>query len=678
MSFLQPILLIGLPLALLPVIIHLINQRRHRTVKWAAMMFLLDAKKLSKGIDRLRQFLILAMRVLAVAALLFAASRPLSGGFMAGAGGKADTILILLDRSASMEEQNLETGESKRSAALSKISELLEKTSSRSEVILIDSATLMPTAVSDLKSLLALPQAAPTATGTNIPALFQAGIDFLATNKSGRTDLWLASDMRSADWKSASGNWQSIRADLSANETVRLFLLSYEQRSEKNLAISVDKVNRKRSPTGYEVVMDLAIKRTGSSDAPSGDASEPQTIPVEITINGTRTVESITVTGEEFLRLGYTVKLGAGDERGWGRIDIPADNNLSDNTAYFVYDEPPVRKTIIVSDDTTTANAIETAAATTVDPSINYDASTLSPGDSAQIPWDETALLIWQSAIPAEDSAEATLLRQHLENGRTLILLPPPDSDEGNHAFFGIQWDDWFDRSSSPASASWWRTESGLLENTQNGTPLPVDKLRFFRHRKFAGDVQPLLKLNDETVIFAKALTETKGSLYLWGTLPRTDYSTLATEGVSFFVMTHRALAEGANAVSKARMLQADSSAPVSQMKKIDSGESEAALIMPGLIPGAFESGGESDTQRLVALNRPISEDSSEILDESAVETLLEGVEFRRINDEVGSGSSLAAEVWKAFLVAMALALLVEAVLSLPPRPEATSLTKPI
>lgn len=674
MSFLQPILLIGLPLALLPVIIHLINQHRHRTVKWAAMMFLLDAKKLTKGIDRLRQFLILAMRVLAVAALLFAASRPLSGGFMAGAGGNADTILILLDRSASMEEQNLETGESKRSAALSKISDLLEKTSSRSEVILIDSATLVPTPVSDLKSLPTLPQAAPTATGTNIPALFQAGIDFLATNASGRTDIWVASDMRSTDWKPASGNWQSIRPDLSTNETVRLFLLSYEQRSQNNLAISVENINRRRSPAGYELVMDLAIKRTGSSD----EASEPQTIPVEITINGTRTVESVTVTGDEFLRLGYTLKLGAGDERGWGRIDIPADNNLSDNTAYFVYDEPPVRRTIIVSDDATTANAIETAAATTVDPSINYDASTLSTGDSAQIPWEETALLIWQSAIPAEDSAEATLLRQHLENGRTLILLPPPDSNEDGHAFFGIQWNAWVDLSSSPASASWWRTESGLLENTQNGTPLPVDKLRFFKHRKFAGDVQPLLKLNDETVIFAKALTETNGSLYLWGTLPRTDHSTITTEGVSFFIMTHRALAEGANSVSKARMLQADSSAPVSQMKKIDSVDSEAALIIPGLVPGAFESGGESDTQRLVALNRPVTEDNSEILNESAVETLLEGVEYRRINDEVGSGSSLAAEVWKAFLVAMALALLAEAILCLPPRPENTPKVKPI
>ena len=71
-------------------------------------MFLLDAKKMTKGLARLRQILILTMRVLALATLVFAASRPLAGGWLGLSGGKADTLLVLLDRSASMEQQNLE------------------------------------------------------------------------------------------------------------------------------------------------------------------------------------------------------------------------------------------------------------------------------------------------------------------------------------------------------------------------------------------------------------------------------------------------------------------------------------------------------------------------------------------------------------------------------------------
>ena len=63
MSFLQPMLLAALPLVALPIIIHLINQRRYQTVRWAAMMFLLAANRMSRGYARIRQWLIMAMRM---------------------------------------------------------------------------------------------------------------------------------------------------------------------------------------------------------------------------------------------------------------------------------------------------------------------------------------------------------------------------------------------------------------------------------------------------------------------------------------------------------------------------------------------------------------------------------------------------------------------------------------
>ena len=99
MSFLQPILLAALPLVALPIIIHLINQRRYQTVKWAAMMFLLAANRMSRGYARLRQWLIMAMRMAAIAALVFAVSRPLSGGWLGLAGGRESRHDDHFDRS---------------------------------------------------------------------------------------------------------------------------------------------------------------------------------------------------------------------------------------------------------------------------------------------------------------------------------------------------------------------------------------------------------------------------------------------------------------------------------------------------------------------------------------------------------------------------------------------------
>ena len=103
MSFLQPLLLAAIPLIGLPVLIHLVNQRRYQTMPWAAMIFLLAANRLSRGFARLRQWLILAMRTLAIAGLIFALARPLASGWLGlAAGSKADTTIILLDRSPSM------------------------------------------------------------------------------------------------------------------------------------------------------------------------------------------------------------------------------------------------------------------------------------------------------------------------------------------------------------------------------------------------------------------------------------------------------------------------------------------------------------------------------------------------------------------------------------------------
>ena len=110
MSFLQPWLLYGLPIIALPIIIHLINQRRFKTIQWAAMMFLLAAHRMARGYSRLRQWLILLFRTLAIAGLLFAISRPLASGWLGLAGGtRADTTIILLDRSPSMQQRGAGT-----------------------------------------------------------------------------------------------------------------------------------------------------------------------------------------------------------------------------------------------------------------------------------------------------------------------------------------------------------------------------------------------------------------------------------------------------------------------------------------------------------------------------------------------------------------------------------------
>ena len=66
LAFLNPGLLWALPLAAVPIVIHILNRRRFKRVPWAAMEFLLKAMKRNRKRLRMEQWLVLLLRTLAV------------------------------------------------------------------------------------------------------------------------------------------------------------------------------------------------------------------------------------------------------------------------------------------------------------------------------------------------------------------------------------------------------------------------------------------------------------------------------------------------------------------------------------------------------------------------------------------------------------------------------------
>ncbi|HNQ22979.1 MAG TPA: VWA domain-containing protein [Phycisphaerae bacterium] len=93
----------GLAAAAIPVLIHLISRRRYRRVPWAAMSFLLAVHRRSARRVFLEQWLVLLLRVLALALLGLALARPYFSSAWATAltAGSVQRI-ILLDNSGSM------------------------------------------------------------------------------------------------------------------------------------------------------------------------------------------------------------------------------------------------------------------------------------------------------------------------------------------------------------------------------------------------------------------------------------------------------------------------------------------------------------------------------------------------------------------------------------------------
>jgi hypothetical protein len=109
-SFVYPSLLAGLALIGAPVLIHLINMMRHRRVPWAAMEFLLASQKKNRTWVLLKQLLLLALRMVAIATLVLIVARPLTRGqFGKWFGSTRTHHVVLLDDSYSMSDRGGDT-----------------------------------------------------------------------------------------------------------------------------------------------------------------------------------------------------------------------------------------------------------------------------------------------------------------------------------------------------------------------------------------------------------------------------------------------------------------------------------------------------------------------------------------------------------------------------------------
>jgi hypothetical protein len=321
---------------------------------------------------------------------------------------------------------------------------------------------------------------------------------------------------------------------------------------------------------------------------------------------------------------------------------------------------------VIVSDDDAQSDPLNAALSATADSSHAYVSTVLSSSHAAEIPWDDAAFVVWDAPIPKADDVIAKQLRDFVANGRTLLFLPPDSPTDAK--IFDLGWDHWQDGATGkPLTVNWWRNDDDLLANTRDGSALPVGTLQISRVCGISGDGVPLARIDGHGPLLVRSLTR-NGNAYFLGTLPGSGTSSLARDGVVMFAMLQRALNEGVATLGKAQQRYASATAlgdsPGKRHAMETAGES-ATTENQSLRSGVFSLG-----DRLVALNRPPGEDQPQTLSTSELDDLFAGLDFRVLNDTLENGRSLTNEVWRTFLVLVALALIGEALLCMPPRRE--------
>ncbi|MDX1680455.1 MAG: BatA and WFA domain-containing protein [Akkermansiaceae bacterium] len=644
MLFLSPLFLWALTFASIPVIIHLINRRRHQTIQWAAMQFLLKATRQSRGKRKLRNILILACRCLLLAGLIFAAARPVVSGLIGWGGGSIDTVVLLLDRSASMEIRAGEGLESRREIILGKVREAMDDLGNP-RLVLIDSATLQPQEVPSPEVLTEISSTAPTDTAADIPAMINRAAEWLR-DSTGKSEIWLASDLQATNWRPNDDGWAALRASMSGMpNSPRLRVLSMTGDADSNNSVRLISARR----TGDQLQLDLEILR-------HGDRRSSISMPLDVHVNGVTTTDSLTMDGQS-LRFQKSVQLPEDADSGYGWISIPGDGNPRDNVAFFAYGESLDRTTMVVSAPGEAADYLNLFAAP---PGLDgFSAKPVRPENAIDELSSNLAAVIWAAPLPSGSDAKA--LEEFVTAGGQLMLLPP--GTKSSDDFLGISW-------SSPQPAPVdkffilddWNHSDGLFRDGIDGTPLAGHRLKAIRRQIPEGDMISIAQWEDGEPALTRRIVG-QGTIWCLGSLPDYTWSNLGDADL-LLPAVQRMILAGADRFDQA--LQAEVG-PGSARLGGESPQRIDSYGKPDLNNARHEAGIYNTGDRTLAINRPEIEDVPDILTREELEGLLDGTNYSMF-DQTGQedDEGLSRDVWRLFLIAAMLFLIAEAFLCLP------------
>jgi Aerotolerance regulator N-terminal/von Willebrand factor type A domain len=192
MAFLSPLFLLGAVAAVVPIVLHLLKRQPEQRVRFAAVAFLKTAPVEHASGRRLRDWLLLMLRVAALVLLALAFARPF---FRSAASAATGTTVVALDTSYSMSAP----GRFDRARALAK--DAIRRASAADDVAVVafsDQVDVVVRATSDRASALAAIDAAAPGYGST---RYRSGLNAAGSLVGGRRGtIVVVTDLQESGW----------------------------------------------------------------------------------------------------------------------------------------------------------------------------------------------------------------------------------------------------------------------------------------------------------------------------------------------------------------------------------------------------------------------------------------------------------------------------------------------
>ena len=707
MTFLNPLFLLGLAAAAIPLIIHLFNFRRQKRVHFSSLAFPHELKKSTMQRVRVKQWLLLALRTLAIASLVLAFARPTLTGPLAGQlGGSGRTsTAVVLDRSPSMTLRD--GGGAYLDQAKVLIEGLLEEAETGDEWLLAEVPATSERAAfhqNVASASAAVEDVQPGVGRQRLTEAIRSAGAHLSDRPSVNRDLIVISDLQRSTL--------SDSTDLALPEGTRLLLMPVGTDGQGNLAVSDVRILSQIVSEDQPVRFEATFTNFGSEDVRGLVAS--------LSLEGRRIAQaSVDIDAGSQATAGF---VATPRRTGWmtGHVSIEDNRYLFDNRRQFSLHVPEERRILLVQGDGSEGRYVRLALSQKLGASSSRFATEEIPEtalSSATLgAWDVVVL----NGVATLSSGERAALAQYLKGGGGVLVLAGENQSIPDY-------NAWFNNLGAGQYGDLRETEQGLstlgvfdrmdvdhplfegmFEPGPNGQRPTLEQPVIFRSR----DYRPG-SANEQTIIaltggqpFLQEVRADQGSLLLYSVDAGIEWSDFPVRGL-FLPMVHRSLIYlAAGASVSGPSMEAGSSLSI-LLQGIGSAagvvvqDSTGASFIPDqrdvfggkvatlegdfFLPGVYDVIESDRVLQRIVVHPPATESDLSLMDPMEAADHLSGLTSASvdvIDVSLSSGALLeeqlrqartGVELWNVFLGLALVFLLIEMVISRQFRPEAAA-----
>jgi len=398
-----------------PLFLHFLNLRQPKTVDFSSLAFVREVQETAVQRVRVKEWLLLALRMLAIACLVMAFARPTLTGDLAGLAGTVRTARsLVVDNSLSMGVDAKQSG-----TALKQAKEVLQ---GPLEIMNDgDELAVEPTAQATVdrpSSRHSSPSLARTALRNTEPGPGASSLVETVARAATRIDestaprkvVYVASDLQ----RSTLGDSVSQRVSTATNVQVRL--LPVEVRATSNVSVTDVTVSSRIAEVGQPVQIEATLVNHGSDPLPNYVAGvyleDERVAQTTITLKpGVPTTASFTTTPQK---------------RGWlrGAIETEGDGFPADDRFYFALNVPEQRRVLVVRGDGQEMQYVNLALSSELtDDRIAFETTTIQEDALSTTAFGSYDAVLLVGPRTLSDGAVESLAR-YVDRGGGVLLFP--------------------------------------------------------------------------------------------------------------------------------------------------------------------------------------------------------------------------------------------------------------